>query len=140
MHHQKEYNKTIIAEFRANGGRTKDFAATPLPLLTTIGARSGQPRITPLAYTTDGDRFVLIASDKGSPNHPGWYHNLLAHPVVTIEIGHEHFQARAVIPEEPERTRLYKQMSDQMSAFAEYQQLTNRKIPVVTLEPLSSRA
>lgn len=134
MNSQKEYNQIVIAEFRARGGTVRDFATTPLLLLTTIGAKSGQPRITPLAYTTDGDRIILIASDKGSPVHPGWYYNVLAHPVVTVEIGRERFQARAVAIQEPERLRLYTQMANQMPAFAEYQSKTSRRIPVVALE------
>lgn len=76
-----------------------------------------------------GDRFIVIASDKGNPVHPGWYYNELAHPLVTIEIGGERFQARAVATSEPERSRLFKQMS----AFAEYQGKTSRRIPVVAL-------
>src|SRR5579884_3255097 len=121
MGSQQEYNKVVIEEFRGRGGKVRDFATTPLLLLTTTGARSGRARVTPLAYTTDGDRFILIASDKGSPVHPGWYYNIVAHPVVTVEIGNERFQAQAVVVEEPERSRLYKQMADQMPAFAEYQ-------------------
>lgn len=130
---QKEYNQTVVAEFRANGGKVEDFATTPLLLLTTLGAKSGQPRITPLAYTTNGGRFILIASDKGSPVHPGWYYNVLAHPLVTVEIGRERFQARAVVTEEPERSRLFAQMAEQMPDFAEYQNKTSRRIPVVAL-------
>jgi deazaflavin-dependent oxidoreductase (nitroreductase family) len=130
---QQEYNQTVIAEFRANGGKVADFATTPLLLLTTVGTRSGQPRITPLAYTTDGDRFIVIASDKGNPVHPGWYYNALAHPVVTVEIGCERFQARAIATQEPERSRLFAQMAEQMPAFAEYQGKTSRRIPVIAL-------
>jgi deazaflavin-dependent oxidoreductase (nitroreductase family) len=133
MSSQKEYNQTVIAEFRARGGKVRDFATTPLLLLTTIGAKSDQPRITPLAYTTDGDRIILIASDKGSPVHPGWYYNVLAHPIVTVEIGCEHFQARAIVTEEPERSRLFAQMAHQMPAFAECQYKTSRRIPVIAL-------
>ena len=138
MRSQKEYNQIVITEFRTNGGKVRDFATTPLLLLTTIGAKSGQLRITPLAYTTDGGHIILIASDKGSTVHPGWYYNLLAHPIVTIEIGHEGFQARAVITEEPERSRLYAQMADHMPAFAEYQRKTSRRIPVIALERIDA--
>jgi deazaflavin-dependent oxidoreductase (nitroreductase family) len=131
---QKEYNQAVIAEFRANGGKVKDFASTPLLLLTTTGVKSGQPRVTPLAYTIDGDRIILIASDKGSPVHPAWYYNVLAHPVVTVEIGYECFQARAVVTQEPERSHLYTQMANQLPGFAEYQRKTSRRIPVIALE------
>ena len=138
MNDQKEYNQTVIAEFRSNGGKVAHFATTPLLLLTTVGARSGESRITPLAYTTDGDRFIVIASDKGNPAHPGWYHNVLAQPIVTVEIGCERFQARALVTEEPERSRLFVQMAAQMPAFAEYQSKTSRRIPVVALARLEA--
>lgn len=138
MSSQKEYNQTVIAEFRANGGKVAHFATTPLLLLTTVGAKSGQPRTSPLAYTTDGDRFILIASDKGSPAHPGWYYNVLAHPIVTVEIGHERFQARAIVTKEPERSRLFAQMASQLAGFAEYQEKTKRRIPVVALVRLEA--
>ncbi|MBO0796297.1 MAG: nitroreductase family deazaflavin-dependent oxidoreductase [Ktedonobacteraceae bacterium] len=138
MSSQKEYNQTVIAEFRARGGKVKDFATTPLLLLTTIGVRSGQPRVTPLAYTTDHDRIILIASDKGSPVHPGWYYNLLACPVVMVEVGHERFQARAVVTQEPERSRLYTQMANQLPGFAEYQRKTSRRIPVIALQRIDA--
>ncbi|QBD83698.1 nitroreductase family deazaflavin-dependent oxidoreductase [Ktedonosporobacter rubrisoli] len=138
MQSQKEYNQKVIAEFHANGGKVADFGSTPLILLTTIGAKSGQERITPLAYTIDNDRFILIASDKGSPVHPGWYHNILAQPLVTVETSSERFQARAVVTEEPERSRLFTQMAEQMPAFAEYQERTSRKIPVIALVRLGT--
>src|SRR5947209_19395530 len=105
------FNQTIIAEFRANDGKVGGMLANmPLLLLTTIGAKSGQPRTTPLAYTTDGDHLVVIASKAGAPTNPDWYHNILANPVVTVEVGNERFQARAVVAEEQERKRLYAQM------------------------------
>jgi deazaflavin-dependent oxidoreductase (nitroreductase family) len=140
MSSQKEYNQTVIAEFRANNGRVEHFAAThtPLLLLTTVGAKSGQSRVTPLAYTIDDDRIILIASDKGSPVHPGWYHNVLAHPIVTVETGNECFQARAVVMQEPERSRLYTQMANQLAGFAEYQLKTSRKIPVIALQRIDA--
>jgi len=139
MSNQKEYNRRLIEEFRSNGGKVSGkFADVPLLLLTVLGARSNQPRTTPLAYTTDRDRFILIASNNGSSSHPDWYYNLLAHPIVTVEVGPERFQARAVIAEEPERSRLYTQMADQMPAFAEYQRNTERKIPVIVLERIDS--
>lgn len=78
-----DFNQGIIAEFRANSGKISSgqFANAPLLLLTTLGAKSGQPRTTPLAYTSDGDRMVIIASKGGAPTHPDWYHNILAHQV-----------------------------------------------------------
>ena len=130
-----DFNQTVIAEFHANGGKVGGmFANTPLLLLTTIGAKSGQPRTTPLAYTTDGDRFIVIASKAGAPTNPDWYYNLLANPIVTVEIGQERFQARAAIAEGQERERLYAQMGAQLPQFLEYQQKTSRQIPIVVLE------
>jgi len=130
-----DFNQTVITEFHGNGGKVGGpFANTPLLLLTTIGAKSGQPRIAPLAYITDGDHFIVIASKAGAPTNPDWYYNLLANPSVTVEIGHEHFQARAAIAEGQERERLYAQMGAQLPQFLEYQQKTSRQIPVVVLE------
>jgi len=104
-------------------------------LLTTIGARTGQPRITPLNFSNDGDRLVVIASKGGSATHPGWYLNLLAEPEVTIELGSETFRALAKTAEEPERTRLFDQQVAQMPFFDSYRKRVKaRQIPVVILE------
>ena len=91
--------------------------------------------INPLVYANDGDRMIIIASKGGAPSNPDWYYNLLANPVVTVEVGSEQFQARATaITEEPERSHLYTQMVAHYAGFAEYEQKTSRKIPVVVLE------
>ena len=130
-----DFNQNLIAEYRANEGKVSgQFANAPLLLLTTTGAKSGQPRTTPLVHTIDGDRLVIIASKAGAPTNPDWYHNLRAHPEVTVELGRDTFQARATIPDGAERDRLYDRMAAQMPNFAEYQQNTERKIPVVVLE------
>lgn len=130
-----EFNRTLIAEFRANGGKVGGmFAGAPLLLLTTTGAKSGQPRTTPLVYTTDGDRIVIIASKGGAPTSPDWYHNLVANPAATIELGHETLPVRARVTEGEERQRLFDQQAALMPNFAEYQQNTTRQIPVVVLE------
>jgi deazaflavin-dependent oxidoreductase (nitroreductase family) len=135
MENINEFNNQLIAEFRANGGKVGGmFAGAPLLLLTTTGAKSGKERVSPLAYTTDNGRWVVIASKAGAPTHPDWFHNLKANPEVTVEIGTETFPAHASIPEDPERQRLYDQMAAQMPNFAEYQQNTTRQIPVVVLE------
>jgi deazaflavin-dependent oxidoreductase (nitroreductase family) len=81
----------------------------------------------------DGDRFVVLASKGGAPTNPDWYYNLVAQPLVTVEVGTEQFQGRATVVEEPERTRLYNQMSAQRLNFAEYQRNTTRLIPVIVL-------
>ena len=137
MAEQNEFNRKIIEEFRANGGETfGPFKGRPLLLLTTIGARTGEARTTPLVYSRDGNRIVVIASMGGAPKHPAWFLNLSANPEVTVELGREKFQARASIPEGAERDRLYAQQAAQMPAFDEYQQKTTRRIPAVVLEKL----
>jgi deazaflavin-dependent oxidoreductase (nitroreductase family) len=130
----QDWNKAIIEEFRANGGKVGGmFAGRTLLLLHTSGAKSGQPRINPVAYVKDGDRFVIIASKGGAPTNPDWYYNLVAHPDVTVEVGTEQFQVHATVAAEPDRTRLYQQMVAMMPGFAEYEQKTTRKIPVFIL-------
>lgn len=132
---QSDFNLNIIEEFRANGGETSGpFKGRPLLLLTTKGAKSGEERTTPLVYSRDGERVVVIASMGGAPKHPAWYLNLSANPEVTVEIGTEKFAARASVPEGEERDRLYAQQAATMPAFNEYQEKTTRRIPVVVLE------
>jgi deazaflavin-dependent oxidoreductase (nitroreductase family) len=129
----------LIEDFRAHGGKVSSgpFAGRDVLLLTTTGAKSGQPRLAPLVYTRDGDRFVIVASKGGSPTHPAWYLNLVANPIVTVEVGGEEFQARAVVVEGAERDRMYTQRVEKYPAFGEYQQRTARRIPVVVLERLA---
>lgn len=130
-----EFNRSLIAEFRANGGKVGGmFAGVPLLLLNHTGARSGVVRTAPLAYTRDGDRLVIIASKGGAPTNPDWYHNLVANPETTVELPQETFRARARVAEGAERDRLYDAMAAQMPNFAEYQRNTTRRIPVVVLE------
>lgn len=130
-----DFNQQVIAEFRANGGKVGGpFADRSMLLLTTTGAKSGQPRTSPLVYTTDGDRIVIIASKGGAPTNPDWYHNLVAHPTATVELGTEKFQARATVTEGQERQRLYDLQAALMPGFAEYQKNTTRQIPVFVLE------
>ena len=133
-----DFNQRIIEEFRANGGETfGPFKGRPLLLLTTTGAKSGKERTTPLVYTRDGDRVVVIASKGGAPNHPAWFHNLSANPEVTVELGTEKFKAKASVAEGEERDRLYAAQAAMMPAFNEYQEKTSRRIPVVVLERVS---
>lgn len=135
MSNPNDWNKQIIDEFRANSGQTTgQFAGRPLLLLNTVGAKSGQPRTNPLAYVTDGDQYVIIASKGGAPTNPDWYFNIIANPLVTLEVGAEKFQARATVAEGAERDRLYAKMVEKMPGFAEYEKSTTRKIPVLVLE------
>ncbi len=134
----KDRNKGIIDEFRANGGKVGgNFANTPMLLLHTTGAKSGQERVNPLAYHKDGERLVVVASKGGAPTNPDWYYNLVANPMVEMEVGTEKFKARAVIATEPERTRLYERRVELMPGFGEYRGKTTRVIPVIILTPMS---
>jgi deazaflavin-dependent oxidoreductase (nitroreductase family) len=132
MSRPTNYNQNVIETFRANGGKVS--GPNQLLLLTTIGAKSHQPRTTPVAYSTDGDRLVIVASKAGAPTNPDWYFNLLANPLVTVELGTEQFQARASVVAGAERDRLYAQHAALMPGFADYQQKTSRQIPVIVLE------
>jgi deazaflavin-dependent oxidoreductase (nitroreductase family) len=128
-------NDPVIAEFRASHGKTS--RKYPVILLTTTGARSGKPLTTPLNFSIDGDRLVVIASKGGSPTHPAWYHNLVANPIVTIEHDGETFQARASTAAEPERTRLFDRQAAVRSFFDGYRKRVKaREIPVVVFERL----
>jgi len=130
-----DFNQGVIDEFRANGGKVGGpFAGRPMVLLHTTGAKTGQPRVSPLVYTTDGDRLVVIASKGGAPTHPAWYHNLVANPDVTLEVGTETFPARASVATGPERERLFEAQAALMPGFADYQRKTTRVLPVVTFE------
>lgn len=131
-----DFNQQLIDQFRANDGEIVSgmFKGAPLLLLTTTGAKSGKPRTNPLAYTRDGDRLVIIASKGGAPTNPDWYHNLVANPTASVEVGTETFPIRAQVAAGAERDRLYGQMAAQMPGFAEYQRQTTRRIPVVVLE------
>ena len=131
------WNQAIINEFRANAGKVGGrFEGKTLLLLHTIGAKTGQERINPAAYIRDGDRLVIIASKGGAPTNPDWYYNLLANPLVSVEVGTDQFQARAEVASEPERTRYYHRMVEMIPGFAEYQQKTKRVIPVIVLTPV----
>lgn len=127
-----ERNRQVIDQFRANGGTVGD-GKTPHLLLTTTGAQSGLTRVNPLHYSTDGERLIVIASKGGSATHPDWYHNLVAHPVVTVEVGTERYQAQASVAEGQDRERLYQQHATLMPHFAGFQKKTSRQIPVVIL-------
>jgi deazaflavin-dependent oxidoreductase (nitroreductase family) len=133
----QERNRKIIDEFRANHGKVGGrFEGRTLLLLHTKGAKSGRERINPLAYVKDGDQYVIIASKGGAPTSPSWYFNLLANPLVTVEVGNETFSAHATVAEEPERTRLYDKMVEKMPAFDDYRRKTTRQIPVIVLAPV----
>jgi deazaflavin-dependent oxidoreductase (nitroreductase family) len=125
-----EANRRIVQEYRATGGSVPGFGGSSgMLLLTTTGARSGHRRTTPMMYRRDGDRLVVFASNIGSKGHPAWYHNLVAHPDVTVEVGSERFDATAVVTTGEERDRLWR-----LFPFPEHQEKTDRQIPVIALE------
>jgi deazaflavin-dependent oxidoreductase (nitroreductase family) len=130
-----DWNQAIIAEFRANGGKVGGpFEGAPLLLLTTTGAKTGRRLTTPVLYNTDGQRLLIFASKGGAPTHPAWYHNLVANPRVTLEVGTETFEATATVLHGEERDRLFARHAAQYPGFAEYQAKTTRTIPVIALE------
>ena len=134
MSDTNDWNKKVIEEFRANDGKVGGyFENTTLLLLHTTGAKSGQERINPVAYTRQDGKLVVIASKGGAPTNPDWYYNIVANPEVTVEVGTEQFPAKATVVKEPERKRLYDNMAAQYPGFDEYRQKTTRKIPVITL-------
>ncbi len=104
-------------------------------LLTTTGAKSGKERISPLVYGRDGKNIILIASQGGVSKNPPWYHNLLAHPEVHVQMGRSHSEMHARIATGRERTRLWKSMVKIYGGYEGYQRKTTRTIPVVVLEP-----
>lgn len=133
-----DWNSQIIEEFRANGGKVGgQFEGAPLLLLHTTGARSGQERVNPVMYMTEGNRLAVFASKAGADTNPDWYHNLLANPAVTVEIGTETKSAHARVAGQEERDRLWSAQKKEWPGFADYETKTSRQIPVVILEPVS---
>ena len=132
-----DFNAKIIEEFHANEGRVGGmFEGAPLLLLHHTGARSGMSRINPLVYLPDGERYVIFGSKAGAPTNPDWYHNLMAHPDVKIEVGPETIGVRATVAGEEERQRLLSAQIERMPQFAEYvQSAGGRKIPAIVLTP-----
>jgi deazaflavin-dependent oxidoreductase (nitroreductase family) len=127
----RAFNKALITEFRATGGKLSgQLANSALLLLTTTGARTGQASVTPMAYVRDSERYAVIAANAGADKHPDWYHNLFAHPRVIVEVGSERFEATARTAEGDERERLVAMIP----YFAAQQVKTERVIPVVVLE------
>ena len=135
----QDFNRNLIKDLREHGGKARSgpFLGRDVLILTTTGAKSGEVRETPLVYSRDGDRHVIIASKGGAPTHPSWYHNLVANPDVKLEVGGEKFSARAYPAQDEDYERLYQQHAAVSPAFNEYRQKTSRKIPVVVLERIS---
>jgi deazaflavin-dependent oxidoreductase (nitroreductase family) len=131
-----DWNASIIEEFRANGGQVGGpFEGAPMLILHTTGARSGRQHVNPLVYQQDGDRLVVFASKGGAPDNPDWYHNLVAHPEVTIEVGDATETRKASVASGEERERLWTRQKELMPGFADYEAKTRREIPVIVLQP-----
>ena len=117
-----------------NGAEGHIWNGVPTLLLTTKGRRSGESRTTPLIYGTDGDRYLVVASRGGAPQHPGWYLNLVDQPEVEVQVGPERFAARARAATAEEKPALWKRMNEIFPSYDEYQTRTTREIPVVIIE------
>ncbi|HXR64611.1 MAG TPA: nitroreductase family deazaflavin-dependent oxidoreductase [Ktedonobacteraceae bacterium] len=131
MNKWQERNNPVIEEFRANGGKVNGWAS--LILLTTKGAKTGQPRIIPLMYVPYGDQVLAIASKGGAEKHPEWYLNVLAHPDVTVEVGNEKFDTTARILTGAEREKAFEKAVEVFPPYGEYQKKAPREIPVIAL-------
>jgi deazaflavin-dependent oxidoreductase (nitroreductase family) len=144
-----QLNQAVIKEFRANQGKVVglleetpdlqalasklDILGQPLLLLTMAGAKTGRTLVRPVCYSRDGHRLVIIASRGGDPRNPPWYYNLVANPVVIVEVGTEKFKAKATQVYGAERDRLFAEAAKRMPLFAEYQNKTKRQIPLLVL-------
>ena len=130
-----DYNTRLIEDLRAHGGNASagPFVGRPMIILTTTGARTGQRRETPLVYSRDGDAVVIVASKGGAPSNPAWFHNLVQHPLVTVEIDGERYEAVARVADPVERRRLYDQHAALHPGFLDYEAKTSRVIPVIVL-------
>jgi deazaflavin-dependent oxidoreductase (nitroreductase family) len=134
-----DWNSKIIEEFRANEGRVGgQFEGAPLLLLHTVGARTGRQRVNPVMYQRVPGGYAVFASKGGAPTHPDWYHNVLAHPQVTAEIGTGTEELLARVAEGAERDHIWAAQKAAYPGFAAYEQNTTRQIPVIILEPVSS--
>jgi deazaflavin-dependent oxidoreductase (nitroreductase family) len=133
---QNDFNQRVIEEFRASGGRVGGpFEGRTLLLLHHIGAKTGTERVNPVAYQRVGDAYAVFASKGGAPTNPDWYHNLVAHPDVTAEVGTETIPVRARVAQGAEREAIFTRQKAQWPGFADYEAATARVIPVVVLEP-----
>jgi len=123
--------------YRATGGRIghRFPGSPPMLLLDHVGAKSGRKRTTPLVYVKDGEALVLVASKGGNPKNPAWFHNLRANPETTVQVGSERRAVRARVAGNEERARLWPKAVETYSGYSDYQERTEREIPLVVLEP-----
>ncbi|MCV7065212.1 nitroreductase family deazaflavin-dependent oxidoreductase [Mycolicibacterium farcinogenes] len=130
-----DFNRNVVEEFRANGGKVGGpFEGGNLLLLHTTGAKSGKPRLSPLAYLTVDGKMLIVGSYAGAPKDPAWVHNLRANPKVHIEVGTEAFDATARELPDAEREAAYPKIVEVAPVFAEYQSKTTRTIPLFELQ------
>lgn len=138
-----DFNSTLIDQIRATKGHLTEgpFAGRQVLILTTTGAKTGEKRESPLAYTRDGEDIVIVASKGGAPTNPAWYHNIVANPRVTVEVDGATFEADAKVAEGDERRRLYDQHAGIHQGFKEYEAKTGgRVIPVIVLRRAAASA
>ena len=136
MSDRDDWNNRIIEEFRANGGKVGgQFEGAPLLLLHSKGAKTGTERVNPMMYLADGENLVVFASKAGAPTSPDWYHNLVANPQASVEVGDRTVAVVARVAEGETRERLWTRQKGLYPGFAEYEAKTTRQIPVVVLEP-----
>jgi len=135
----QDFNQRIIEEFQANEGRVgAPFEGMPLLLLHHRGAKTGVERVNPLAYQPlEGGAMAVFGSKGGAPTNPDWYHNLVADPRASVEVGTETVEVVARVAEGAERERIWEKQKTNVPGFATYEQQTSRQIPVVILEPVS---
>jgi deazaflavin-dependent oxidoreductase (nitroreductase family) len=133
-----EFNGKMIAEFRANAGRVGGpFAGSDILLLHHTGARTGAQRVSPLVFVRVGESFAIFATKSGAPVNPAWFHNLLAHPRATVEVGNQTIAVTARVAQPTERDTIYDRQKERNPAFARYEErAAPRKIPVVVLDPV----
>ena len=131
-----DFNRGIIEQFRANDGKVgPPFEGAPLLILHSTGAKSGQTRLAPIVYQQVGDSWAVFASKAGAPDNPDWYHNLVANPKASIELGTSTVDVTARVLEGAEREEIWSKQKQLMPGFADYEAKTDRVIPVVVLDP-----
>ena len=131
----KSFNTALVEEFRANGGKVAGkYEGANLLLLTTTGAKTGQPRTTPLAYFRFDGKLIIVGSSWGAQSHPAWVRNLWANPSVHVEVGTDSFDATARALSAAEREALWTQVVATAPVFGEYQGRTHRVIPLFELQ------
>jgi deazaflavin-dependent oxidoreductase (nitroreductase family) len=133
-----DWNTRVIEEFRANDGKVEAFPDNNLLLLHHTGAKSGQDRVTPLAYQPVDGGYAIFASKAGAPDNPAWFYNLKTNPQATIEIGTDTVPVTARVTGPEEREPIWTRQKQDQPGFAGYEQKTSRQIPVVILEPARS--